>query len=791
MKISRNWLNSYIESDRTNSELVDCFTQLGLECNYHLINSLDSNIVVGKVVECIKHPDADRLKVCQVDISSESNLTIICGAPNVKENILVPIAKIGSHIGDFEIKKTKIRGIYSYGMICSEKELGLGENHDGIMILDNNLEVGQKLASELEIKEDSIFDFDITPNRGDCFSHLGIARELSIIENLKIKKEKFDFKKNELDILDYVDVTIDDYDLCPRYACRLIKNVEVKESPLWLKKSLAAIGQKSVNNIVDLANYIMFDLGQPLHTFDYDKLNGNKIEVRRAYENEKIICLNNDENKLTSDDIVIADNSVPVAIAGVIGGLESQVTSKTTNILLESAVFNEINIRKTSKKYDYAKEASKRFERGIDYENVIYVMDKFTYLLLSDCKKAEISSNYIDKCKNKSNKLIEFDVSKCNSFLGTSLGSKEIKNIFNSLDIKFSDKKNHFKCSIPSYRNDLEREVDLFEEVARVFGYDSIESNMNFKFSINSLIRDENLIEDKLRTILSNNGFNEHYSNSLYNKKETTLSNENAIRLMNPLSRDMEYLRNSLSPGILKALSFNEKRESEFLKYYEIGSINVYDKKKYNLSNERRILSLGYLGDKIKSWSGTKPFNLFNIKGDISMIFHNLGFNKISYKVDTIDNNCNFKISIILNGQNIGEIKEINDTVKNYYDISSSVILCNIELDEVNVFYDKLKISYNKTISYPSINRDIAILVPHSITHDDIINVIRKSSTKILRDVKLFDIYDDKNFDKNTKSMGYSLKFQSPERTLKSSEVDKEIKLVLDNLLTKLNAKQR
>ena len=791
MKISRNWLSNYIESDRTNSELVDCFTQLGLECNYHLINSLDSNIVVGKVVECIKHPDADRLKVCQVDIASESNLTIICGAPNVKENILVPIAKIGSHISDFEIKKTKIRGIYSYGMICSEKELGLGENHDGIMILDNNLEVGKKLASELEIKEDSIFDFDITPNRGDCFSHLGIARELSIIENLKIKKEKFDFKKNELDILDYVDVTIDDYDLCPRYACRLIKNVEVKESPLWLKKSLAAIGQKSVNNIVDLANYIMFDLGQPLHTFDYDKLNGNKIEVRRAYENEKIICLNNDENKLTSDDIVIADNSGPVAIAGVIGGLESQVTSKTTNILLESAVFNEINIRKTSKKYDYAKEASKRFERGIDYENVIYVMDKFTYLLLSDCKKAEVSFNYIDKLKNKSNKLIEFDVSKCNSFLGTALGSKEIKSIFNSLDIKFSDKKDHFKCSIPSYRNDLEREVDLFEEVARVFGYDSIESNMNFKFSINSLIRDENLIEDKLRTILSNNGFNEHYSNSLCNKKEIAFSNENAIRLMNPLSRDMEYLRNSLSPGILKALSFNEKRESEFLKYYEIGSVNVYDKNKYNLSKERRVLSLGYLGDNIKSWSGTKPFNLFNIKGDISMIFHNLGFNKISYKVDTIDNNCNYKISIILNGQNIGEIKEINDTVKNYYDISSSVVICNIELDKVNVFYNKLKISYKKTISYPSINRDIAILVPHSITHDEIINVIRKSSTKILRDVKLFDIYDDKNFDKNTKSMGYSLKFQSPDRTLKSSEVDKEIKLVLDNLLTKLNAKQR
>ena len=788
MKISKNWLNNYIISEKSDIDLVNAFTQLGLECTAEKNNFIDSNIVIGKVLECEKHPNADRLKVCKVDVSDTAPLIIVCGAPNVKQNIFVPVAKVGSRIGKFKIKKTKIRDVVSNGMLCSEKELGLGNDHDGIMILNDSFKIGQTLNSALSINEDTIFDFDMTPNRGDCFSHLGIARELGIIENLKLRNDSIKFKKGKFKMSDFIDVSVNDDNLCPRYACRIIKNITVQESPKWLKNKLNSIGQKSINNIVDLANYIMFDMGQPLHTFDYNKLNGKMIEVRAAKQNEEIICLNNETKKLSINDIVIADKGGPIAIAGVIGGLHSQVEYGTTDILLESAVFNEINIRRTSKKYDYAKEASKRFERGVDFKNVINVMDKFTKILL-EISGGDPSIDYIDISTDWNNKEILFDVLKCNNFLGTSLNSKEIKNIFNSLNINCSKGIHSFKCSIPSYRNDLEREVDLFEEVARVYGYDRIPSELNFKFSSNSLIHDDSIIEDKVREILSNNGFNEHYSNSLYSKQETELSNNKPIKIINPLSRDMKFVRNSLIPGILKSLSYNEKRECSFLKYYEIGSINFSSKEQYNLSIENRRLCLAYLGDNIESWQGDYPFNICDVKGDISMLMHNLGFKKNDYSVES--NNSNFIISILINKNVVGEIIGLSDKLKKQYGIINNVIICDIDLDKLKKMYNKIKISYKKIVAYPSINRDIAILVKSSISNVDITKNIFEVSSSLLKEVKLFDIYQDKNLGKDIKSMAYSLQFQSNDRTLTTKEVDQEIALIIKNLQTKLKAKQR
>ena len=789
MKISRNWLNNYIISDKTDSELVDAFTQLGLECTSEIINSLDSKIVIGRITSCKKHPNADRLKICDVDIKDEL-LTIVCGAPNVKENILVPIAKLGSCLDNFKIKKTKIRGIVSHGMICSEKELGLSEEHEGIMILDDSLKIGQELKNALSIKENTVFDFDMTPNRGDCFSHLGIARELSLIENSKIKKQTIEFKKYDFKTSDLIDVKVIDDNLCSRYSCKVIKDIKVTDSPEWLKNELKIIGQKSINNVVDLANYIMFDLGQPLHTFDYDKINGKKIDVRLAQKNEKILCLNNELKKLSDDDIVIADSSGPIAIAGVIGGFNSQVDSKTTNLLIESAVFNEINIRKTSKKYEYDKEASKRFERGIDYDNVLYAMDKFIKLLI-DISGGKASIDFIDiKKEDRCVKKIKFNSNNCNDFLGIKLEINDYENIFSKLSIDTKNKGNEFLCNIPSYRNDLEREVDLFEEVARVYGYDRIPSELNFKFSSSSLIKDDNIIEDKIRNILSNNGFNEHYSNSLYNKMETSISKSSIpVRIINPLSKDMEFVRNSLIPGMLKALSYNEKRECDFLKLYEIGSINIFNDEKYNLAIENRKLCLGYLGDKIISWNSKKKFDIYDVKGDISMMMHNLGINNVSYKVEHSNDDLN--VLILIDNNEVGNIVILNDKQRKKYDILNSVIMVNIDLDELNKIYNQLEIMYNKIISYPSINRDIAILVNTSISHENIINTIFEVSSKLLVDINLFDIYQDESLDNNTKSMAYSLKFQSKDRTLTIKEVDKEMILIIRNLETKLEAKQR
>ena len=545
MKISRNWLSNFITSSKSDFELVDAFTQLGLECTSSKINSIDSKVIVGKVKSCTKHPNADRLNLCEVDTGSDL-LQIVCGAPNVKENILVPVATLGSKIGDFEIKKTKIRGIESNGMICSEKELGISDNHEGIMVLDGTFKIGQRFSEALKLEQDTIFDFDITPNRGDCFSHLGVSRELAIIERSHINLEKINYKAGEFKSEDAIKIKIENPSLCPRYSCRIIKNVKVKESPQWLKDRLNAIGQKSINNVVDIANYIMFDLGQPLHAFDYDKLSGKTISVRNAFENEEILCLNNENNKLDPEDIVISDSNGPVAIAGVIGGFDSQVDFNTKNILLESAVFDEISVRRTSKKYDYAKEASKRFERGVDFENTLYVLDKFTKLLV-ETTGGQASKDFVDVIsKSKDIKSIQFDFNRCNKFLGIDLNQNEYDNLFKKLSINTKLDKSKFLCSIPSYRNDIEREVDLYEEIARVYGYNNIPIAQNFNNSYSSIIDNAKQINNDIRSILPSKGFYEHYSNSLYNDKvlkdfnsyETSeIINESSIDKISPFAK--------------------------------------------------------------------------------------------------------------------------------------------------------------------------------------------------------------------------------------------------------------
>ena len=787
MKISRNWLNNYIVSDKTNTELVDAFTQLGLECTATKINSIDSNVVVGKILTCKKHPNADRLKVCEVDISANKLLTIVCGAPNVKKNILVPVAKIGSKFSDFQIKKTKIRDIVSNGMICSEKELGLSENHEGIMILDNELEIGEKLTSALSIKEDSIFDFDITPNRGDCFSHFGISRELSIIEDKKIDIEEFKLKKGKFKTSDLIKLNIQDEDLCPRYACKIIKNIKVSESPQWLKEKLMLIGQKSVNNVVDLANYIMFDLGQPLHTFDYDKLNDQKIEVRLAAKNEKILCLNNELNELSIDDIVIADSKGPVAIAGVIGSFNSQVDTNTTNILLESAVFNEVNVRKTSKKYDYIKEASKRFERGVDYDNVIYVMNKFTKLLI-DIAGGEASADFVDiKCKKNRVKKIKFNLVDCNNFLGISLDNSEYKNIFSKLSIAFKSEKNSFICTIPSYRNDIEREVDLYEEIARVYGYDNIPISSSFNNSYQAIIEDSEKINNQIKDILCSKGFYEHYSNSLYSDKVLGDFNDfKTSEILNESSQDMKYMRNSLLPGLLKAVSFNEKRGQTHFKLCEIGRVHALIKS-YN--KEENYMGLVWYGENREHWSSKFIADIYYAKGEITSLLKQLKVTSINFKVEESTLSV-ININIYSKKTYIGYLRILDKKLKDKYQIKDSIVISEISIDKMkkNIIKD---FNYEKISPFPSISRDISILLNKQIKSSDIINCIYNSCDNLLIDANVFDVYSGEELDENSKSLAIKLIFQSKEKTLVDEEVDQRMVSILEKLKSQFGAIQR
>ena len=789
MKISRNWLNSYIQSNKSDAELVEAFTQLGLECTSTELNSIDSNIVVGEIVSCVKHPNADKLKVCEVDVSEDELLTIVCGAPNVTDKILVPVAKIGSKIDNFQIKKTKIRDIVSHGMICSEKELGLSDNHEGIMILDDSLSKGHILSEALSLEVDTIFDFDITPNRGDCFSHLGIARELAIIEDSKLELEEITFNSSDFKTSDLININISNGDLCPRYSCRLIKNIKVQESPQWLKHKMALIGQKSINNIVDLANYIMFDLGQPLHTFDYDKLNGKTIEIRHAEKNEEILCLNNELNKLSNDDIVIADSKGPIAIAGVIGGFDSQVDKDTTSILLESAVFNEISIRKTAKKYDYAKEASKRFERGVDYNQVIYVMDKFTKLLL-DMDDGESSNDFVDnKAKEKDIETIEFNYKKCNNFLGLALNLDEYNDIFSklSINVKNKDKEDTLLCSVPSYRNDLDREIDLYEEVARVFGYDNIPISQVFNNSYSAIIDNAQDIHNHIRSMLCSKGFYEHYSNSLYNDK--VLKDFNIFEtseIINESSQDMKYMRNSLMPGLLKAVSFNEKRGQNYFKLFEIGRVHSTIKS-YN--KEENTIGLVWFGQHNEHWNSKFVADIFYAKGEVLSILKQLKVNDVNFKIEE-SKLSEININIYSKKSCIGYLRLLDIKLKEKYDIKGPIEFSEISIDKINK--NVIKDFRYRTISpFPSMKRDISILLKKEIQSADIINCIYNATDKLLIDTNVFDVYSGKELDKDSKSLAISLTFQSEEKTLVDKDVDDRVLSILNSLKNKFDIVQR
>ena len=786
MKISRNWLSDYIHSDKTDNDLEDQFTQLGLECSVSQIKINLDNVVVGKVIDCIKHPNADRLKICKVDVGTEV-LGIVCGAPNITKGLTVAVAKIGAKLGDFKIKKVKIRDTISSGMICSGKELAINEENDGILILDDNFTKGSSIEDVLELVDNSIFDFDMTPNRGDCFSHLGISRELSIIENKEFVLEQNKFPVSSFKSSDLINVNIKDDSICKRYACRIIKNIKVTESPLWLKNKLESIGQNSINNIVDIANYIMFDLGQPLHVFDFDKISNKTIEVRLSSKGEKITCLNKEVKVLSDNDIVISDGNSPIAIAGVIGGLNSFVNSKTVNILVESAVFNEINIRRTSKLHNYSKEASKRFERGVDCDNVVYSMNKFVAMLLEN-SSGETSEDYIDIYKNKISKsIVEFNLDKCNEFLGIDLSHKEVGEIFNKLNISLNSKGDEYLCEIPFYRNDIKVQVDLFEEVARVYGYNNIPSNTSFTFPSESFIVDRELLDNKIRSFLSFNSFNEHYSNSLYSEDDCKVDSfYKPIKLINPLSQDMEYLRNSLLPGLLRAVSFNLKRGTGFIKLYELGNINSYNSKSFNNADQHKHIMLTWVGNEIKHWKNTYIQDIYSIKGEIKHLFDMLNINDFDFNLTEES-----LLELNINNEKVGYLKELSKNTLEKFDIESSVFVCSIDLDLLSNYLSSKNIDYMKINNFPSINRDISILINNKYSNQDIENLILKNGGKKLKQLNLFDIYKGDNIPNDSKSMSYSLKFKSNSRTLTDNEIDGYMTEIINNLKNKFEAIQR
>ena len=782
MIVSINWLKEIIDFTLSPQELEDGLTSLGLECTYKKDSTSYQGIVVGKILSVSKVEDSDHLSLCSVDIG-ESSKDIICGASNVEPGIIVPVAIPGASLDDgkFKIKKVKIRGVVSNGMICSEKELGISDNHKGIMILDDSFIPGSKFAIS---RDDDILDIDLTPNRGDCFSHLGVAREIALLENKKINKTN----KTISTINSKADIEIqinDDID-CPRYAARVIRGVKVGPSPTWLKNKIESIGQKSINNIVDAANYILFDLGHPMHTFDLNKIKNSKIIVKRPSKDKKITCLDGVERTVTKEHLLICDDEKPLAIAGIMGLDNSSVKNGTKDVLIESAYFNPVTIRKGAKLLDLSTDASKRFERDTDIESVIYSLDTLAGLI-QEVAGGDVCDDLIDEYPNKFEmQKINFSIKDCNSLLGTTLNKSEILDILNKLSISTSESKEYIECTIPSFRNDLERPVDLYEEIARVFGYDNIPVSESFSSSYIAMNPDRNMVNKKIANILSMNGFNEHYSNSLLSKQQICLySNEMDVELDNPLSSDMRFLRNSIIPGLSKAVEYNMNHGNKNFKLFEIGEVHkkiiLKDGSKYVQST---LLGLSWCCLESKDWKNKDKFDFFEVKGDIDNIFQLLGL-EVCYNQDKN------KVDIILNKKVVGFIVPPDKIAPNLLKTGADVYFAQISLDDMKNLYTNNKTKISLPSNFPNIDRDISILVSKDYSYKQITENIYDTGGTLLKDLSLFDLYIDKKIDNDKHSLSISLCFSSPERTLQDKDIDALMDKIIKELKDKFEIIQR
>jgi len=793
MKVSLNWLNDYLDVSGTAEEISDRLTALGLEASFENRGKSFTDVVLGKVVKCGPHPNADKLSVCEVDVGDNDNYSIVCGAPNVKEGIYVPVAKVGATLnnGDFKIKQAKLRGVESHGMICSERELSISDEHEGIMILDTKVDVGTPIEEILTFKEDTLFEIDLTPNRGDCLSHLGVARELRINAGVDIKPRAVDVAESENHTSNEINIDIADKDACPRYAARVVKGVKVGPSPGWLVDRMASIGQSSINNIVDAANYVLMDSGHPMHTFDLDTISGNKIIVRYAENGEKFTTLDNEKRDLKDFHLLICDGENPIALAGIMGGINSEIKDGTTNILIESAYFSPTVVRKGAKVLDLSTEASKRFERDTDMGGIIPAINQLAALIV-EVAGGEICKGVVDEYPVEKNPhTFNFSLEKCEALLGTHITEKKIETIFDSLQITYKNKNGSFQCTMPTFRNDLEREVDLYEEVARVIGYNNIPSSVQFTGSYNSFVVDDQQLDSLLRTHLQYNGYCEHYSNSLQHENDTNLfSGGEAVELKNPLSQDMAFIRNSIIPGLLMAASYNEKRQEKGFKLFEIGAIHNQSKKSATGSKEKFHLGLLWYGEPQSHWRNYETRDLYRCKGEIVQLLESAGLSNISYKVG-MEKGFETSLKIYSGKTQIGNVGILDNKVLKQYDIKINPTVCDLSLHNMRVLWQNRKLVYSPPPAYPSMNRDIALQVSRDKPAEDLLTTIQKEGGNTLKDVSLFDVYQSDEVGDNNKSLAFSLKFQSEATTLTDTEVDADVEKILNSLKKAHGAIQR
>nr|WP_315143699.1 phenylalanine--tRNA ligase subunit beta [uncultured Flavobacterium sp.] len=806
MKISYNWLKQFVKIDWKSEETAALLTDLGLEVEivdkYQSVKGGLEGIVVGHVLTCIQHPDADRLKITTVDLGDGIPVQIVCGASNVAAGQKVPVATIGTILYDatgvaFTIKKGKIRGQESHGMICAEDELGLGESHEGIMILDDALIPGTKAATVFKIENDEVFEIGLTPNRADAMSHWGTARDLKAgllqsgvnVELITPSVSNFRVDKRILKI----DIDVKESKLAPRYCGVTISGITVKPSPSWLQNRLKAIGLNPKNNIIDVTNYVLHELGQPLHAFDASKING-KVSVKTLPTGTKFVTLDDVERTLDEEDLMICDEKGPLCIAGVFGGKKSGVSENTNSIFLESAYFNPVSIRKTAKRHQLNTDASFRFERGIDPTITVYAL-KRAALLIQEVAGGEITSDVIDVYPKKIEDFTVFlNFSKVAKIIGQELSKDTIKKILVSLDIKVNSVSDAgLGLTIPAYRVDVQREIDVIEEILRVYGYNNINFSKKLNATVSNSPRTEDYkVQNSIATQLNSQGFNEMMANSLttasYVQLSDLLKEEHNVTMLNPLSADLATMRQSLLFSGLEAVSYNINRKNADLKLFEFG------KSYHNLPSgyeERKHLTLFLSGNRNQeSWTNAqKPSDFFLFKGYVNAVLSRLGIQKTQHLPLTSDVFAE-GIAIGFGEEVIVELGVVKKSILKNFGIKQEVFFADFNWALILKLITT-KIKYAEIPKYPEVRRDLALLIDQNVTYDSIYNIARQTEKTLLKDINLFDVYEGKNLAEGKKSYALSFIIQDNSKTLTDVQIDKIMSKLQKNFETELGASLR
>ena len=778
MLISLNWLKQYIDLDGIEiNEMENALTMIGQEVEkIEVLGENLENVVTAQIIEKEMHPDSDHLTICKVDNGKEI-LQIVCGAPNHKAGDKVVLAQVGAKLApDFVIKKGKIRGVESNGMLCSEEELNIGKDSSGIMILPEDTPVGVPMKEYLGIS-DTVFELEITPNRPDCLSHIGIARELGAYYNKEVKYPSFAINSESSEkTADNISVEIENSNLAKRYVARIIKNVTVKESPKWLKERVESIGIRSINNIVDASNFIMMELNQPNHTFDLDKIEGGKIVVRAGHENEKLVTLDEQERELNSDDIVISDGVKAVALGGVMGGQNSEITENTKNILLEVANFNSQNVRKTSRRLILFSESSYRFERRVDEENAINVINRLANII-QEVAGGEILEGVVDNYPvpyKKKTATLNFE--RLNRFVGKNIPRETVIGILTRLEIEVVDNGETLTLTAPTYRDDLENEQDYFEEVIRMYGFDNIE-NILPKLDISEKpVIDTTKLSTQVKLIAANAGLKEVINYSFVPKdamekiKYTSVERENLIDLLRPITEDFVTLRPTLLYSLLKNAKENMNRNVTSIRFFEVSRTFV---KAEELAKEEVKLGIILAGENNKTLWNPKPvpYDFYDLKGIVEEIFTQLKFNNYMIKrSEQSQYHPGRSVDVFVGRELIGSFGEIHPDVLENFDLGkTSVLVGEFNIDLIQKYIGK-KIKYQGIVKYPAVPRDFAFVMREDILVGDVLKTIQKVDKKIEK-VELFDIYQGAGVLPGMKSVAISVILRDKNKTLEEKEI--------------------